>query len=558
MKISTKKSNLLIKLVFECYVEYAFDLLMRFYGKSSKDCTKMIQLHHSMLILISCLSFFISALVLVVLRIFQPEARYTWLVAVSGATVGLLSVFFWLGYLPFELSVQNWQSFTSNSLLFTGDAISFPFALCIAALTLSILLTAVTQPVYINTTLWAGVLALAGVGILAVTANNPLTLLLVWALLDLTELIIHLSSVSGAKNNEKVVISFSTRAFGIGLLLWASLVGVTETNNFIFESISARSGLILVLAVGLRLGVLPLHLPYATDLNLRRGIGTALRLISSASSLILLGRIPTGILDINTSIFLITLTLIAAGYGSWMWFRSPDDLTGRPYWIISIASLAIISTLSGNPQGAITWGCALILVGGALFLTTVQNNWLNRAMLFGAWSISTFPFSLTASAWLGNLGLFLPFVIIAQAFTAAGFIRHTLRPSGRDTLDAQLGWMKVAYAAGIILLIFIQILLGLIGWEGTMQIRTWLQALSASLLTLGLVWARRRFRIFNPVRAHGVSANNARLESFYNILWSLYHLLSRISKGVTQILEGEGGLMWSLLFLILFISIIST
>lgn len=512
-----------------------------------------------MLILISCLFFFLVSLILVGLRIFRPEARYTWLVALGGAMLGFVSVFLWLMQLPVNIALPGVPTLDAfhSSLLFTADGVSFPFALATAGLILSILLTAVAQPVYVNTLVWAGTLALGGVGILAVTANNPLTLLLLWASLDLTELIIHLSSIHGASNNEKVVISFSARAFGIGFLLWGSMTSIAEANTFEFQSMSASAGIFLAIASGLRLGVLPLHLPYAPESNLRRGFGTALRFISAASSLILLGRIPVGVFTSSLTPILIFMTLIVALYAGWAWLRAPDELNGRPYWVIGIASLSILSALSGNPVGAVAWGCALLLVGGALFLASAQNIVLNRIMLLGAFSISALPFSLTASAWLGNINFFISLSSVAQALMMAGFIRHALRSSNRDALDNQPAWMQVMYLSGIILLILIQFFLGFFGWEGAMQIGAWMQAIVAALLTFGLVWASRRFRIFNPVRAHWVSTTESRLSNLYQGLWALYRFFHRGSQIVTTILEGEGGIMWTLLFLVLFVALIT-
>jgi hypothetical protein len=393
---------------------------------------------------------------------------------------------------------------------------------------------------------------------LAVTANNPLSLLLVWGALDIAELITQLRSVDGPANNEKVVISFSTRALGIGLLLWANISSIAAGSAFDFQSIASSSGLYLVAAAGLRLGVLPLHLPYSSESTLRRGIGTSLRLISAVSSLVLLAHIPAGSLTSALTPFLIGLAIIAALYGGWMWLRAPDELAGRPYWIIGLASLSVISALSGNPLGAVAWGCALILVGGALFLASVQQVWLNRALLVGAWSLSSLPFSLTASAWLGNLGSFIPFVIAAQALLMAGFIRHALRSTGRESLDSQPGWANKVYPAGIILLVVFQILLGLIGWDGSRQVGAWLQALITSLLAFGLVWATPRFRALNPIRAHWVSNSpTSGISTFYSGLWVIYRGLGRISQSITATLEGEGGIMWTLLFLILFISLLT-
>jgi hypothetical protein len=512
-----------------------------------------------MLILISCLLLFITALALAVLQTTQPNSRYAWLVAVGGAMLALISVFMWLAQAPFDLTLPAWQPRTVfvNPILFRADKLSWPFALSISALTLTILLTAITRSAVANSFTWAGTLALGGIGLLAVTANNPLTLLLIWGALDITELVTQLRSVEGPANNEKVVISFSTRVLGIGLLLWANIVSVAQGNTFDFQSISPGSGLYLVAAAGLRLGVLPLHLPYSPESILRRGIGTSLRLISAVSSLVLLAHIPAGSLNSTLTPILLGFAIIAALYGSWMWLRAPDELTGRPYWIIGLAALSVISALSGNPLGAVAWGCALILVGGALFLASIQQVWVNRALLVGVWSLSSLPFSLTASAWLGNLGFFIPFVVMAQAFLIAGFIRHTLRSAGRDAPDSQPGWVNRFYPAGIFLLIAIQLLLGLTGWDGALQVGAWLQALFIALITFGLVWATPRFRILNPLRAHWVSPATSGAGILYNSLWTIYRILGRISEAISATLEGEGGIMWTLLFLALFISLLT-
>lgn len=509
-----------------------------------------------MLILVTCLLFFVTAMVLVILRATQPNARYTWLIAVGGAGLAFLSVFIWLAQIPFQLTLPAWkpESLFSTPILFGADGISWALSIGIATLTLSVVLTAVTRSVIVNSLSWAGVLTLGGMGILAVTANNPLTLLLMWAFLDGTELITQLSSVNGEKNSERVVISFSTRMIGIGLLLWAYIESFTGGNTVIFQSMPSNTAIYLVVAAGLRLGVLPLHLPYAPDSTLRRGFGTALRLIGAASTLSVLGRIQ--IIPNDFTPVLMILTSVAAIYGSWMWLRAPDELSGRPYWMIGIASLAVLAALSGNPVGAIAWGCALVLTGGALFLFSIQDVRLSRALLIGGWSLSSLPLSLTASVWTGNLNFSVVFSLAAQALLMAGYIRHALRVSGNESLDDQPGWAKSVYPVGIILLLLVQILLGFIGWDGAFKFGNLIFSLLASILALVLLGGTRRFRIFNPVRAHWVTTAGTGVNSIYQGLWSLYRGLARLAQGVTDALEGDGGIMWTLLFLILFISMI--
>lgn len=535
----------------------------------AEDCTKSIPSNHRgnktdtikypMLILISCLLFFVTTLALVALRVAQPNARYAWLVAVIGAGLALISVFLWPIQSPLEFALPAWQPVTlfTSPLLLRADGISWPLAVSIAALTLSILLTAVTIPVYVNTLTWAGILALGGFGLLAVTANNPVTLLMAWALLDFTELVSQLFSVNGSVNTEKVVVSFAARAFGIGLLTWAGALNISSGRTFDFQTIAANSGAFVVLAAGFRLGGLPLHLPYSSESSLRRGFGTAIRLISSASSLAVLGRISTEGLITSYTPYLLGIALVAAIYGGWMWLRAPDELNGRPFWVIGVSALAVASALGGNSLGAIAWGCALVLAGGALFLAAVQNVWVNRILLAGVWGLSSLPFSLTAVTWTGRFGLFLPLGIIAQALILAGYIRHVLRSTGRDSLDGQPGWARAMYPAGIVLLIILIFLFGFTGWDGALQIGAWPQALLASLLTGGLFWASRRFRIFTPIRAHWISNAGSRIDNLFAALWSLYRGLGRLSQTVTVTLEGEGGIMWTLLFLVLFISLLT-
>jgi hypothetical protein len=511
-----------------------------------------------MLIVISSSIFFITAIALIILIIYQPSSRYVWLVAIGGAILALGSIFV-LQSQTSALSMQLWKpvALFNSPIAFRASGLSWPYALSVAALTLSVLLTAVARPNFTNSLTWSGTLALGGLGLLAVTADNPVTLLLVWGALDLTELIVQLRSVDGPASSEKVVIAFSSRVLGIGMLAWANVVSVASGNSSDFISMPASAGLYLVAAAGLRMGVLPLHLPYPAESTLRRGFGTSLRLVSAASSLALLSHIPEASFTSSVAPFLLAFVIIAALYGGWMWLRAADELNGRPYWIISLAALSVASALSGNPAGSVAWGCALILAGGSLFLTSIQNPWVSRALLAGVFAMSTLPFSLTASAWQNTPGLFFPFVALAQALIMAGYIRHALRTSGRESFEAQPVWANTIYPAGIGLLILMQLLLGLIGWDGARQSGALLLAVTAAVLTFGLFWATPRFNIFNPVRTNRTAQSTTSETGGYGFLWGIYQFVSQISSTISNTLEGDGGLMWTLLFLVLFVSLMT-
>jgi hypothetical protein len=511
-----------------------------------------------MFILITVTILFVAALVLLVLQFAVPTFRYTWLVATGGALLGWISVFLWK-LAPQERSFA-WQPdlLFSQSLNFVGDEIAWIFALSLATMCLAIILTAVVRSNFPRSINWIGTLILTSLGILAVTADNPLTLVLIWAAIDISELVAQMRVMEDPTLSERAVIAFASRAAGILVLLWAGMVSIANGQVLDFREAPPQVGLYLVLAAGLRIGVLPLHLPYSSESSLRRGFGTGLRLISAAASLILLA----SSLASPLTPYMLILASLAAVYGGWMWLRAPDELNGRVFWLIGMGSLAVAASLRANPVGAAAWGCAIVLTGGALFLSSEPNKWLLRALFIGAWGISSLPFSLTASGWTSSLPtswltwLVWPLRIAAQAMLIAGFIRHSQRITSRTSNEDQPIWGKNVYPAGIALLLLMNILLGLFGWSGALQIGNLFAGALASVLALGLLSLTPRLRILNPVRAHWVRpVNSSWIDWGYQALAGLYRQLRRVSDVIANVLEGESGIMWTLLFLVLFISL---
>ena len=513
-----------------------------------------------MFILITVAILFLTGLALLVLRFIVPQFRYTWLVATGGSILAWISAFAWQTQMPIALQFSIWQPtiLFTQSPTFIADEIAWVFTLSIVTLCLAIIITSVVRSNFPNVTSWAGILVLTSLGILAVVADNPLTLVLIWAAIDLTELIAQMRFVEDPKLSERAVIAFASRATGTLILLWADMVSAANGQTFDFRSAPPQAGLYLLAAAAPRLGVLPLHLPYPNELSIRRGFGTGLRMISAVSSLILLTRIPSSSVTSPLTPYLLLLVSFAAIYGGWMWMRAPDELTARPFWLIGMGSLAVAAALRADPVGAAAWGCALILAGSALFLSSETNRWLTRALWIGVLGISALPFSLTATGWNSggpNFWPAWPFLLIAHAMLIAGFIRHSQRTAIRNINEEQPIWARNVYPIGIALLLIMTILLGLFGWTGTLQIGSWIAASVATVLTIGLLWLIPRLRILNPVRAHWVRPSNPSwLDLGYQALWNLYRQLGRISNSLSSVLEGESGIMWTLLFLVLFIS----
>jgi hypothetical protein len=515
-----------------------------------------------MFILLPILLMLLTALALMILRFVRPNFKYPWILAAGGATLALVGIFLWHVRLSQSISLAPWQPVTLFffSPTWLADGISWPYALSLAALAAAVIWTSVVRKEK-DPAAWAGTLLLTALGILAVAAENPLTLILAWSSIDLAELLIMLRSTEGEQQNQGVVIAFAARVAGTGLVLWANLVSAAGGILMNFRATPASTGIFLLIAAGLRLGVLPLHLPYLKENVLRRGFGTCLRLVSAAASLSLLARIPANALKSSLPPYLFFLAAVAALYSGWMWLRASDEILGRPFWVLGMASLSVAASLRGNPTGSIGWGVMLILGGGLLFLFSARQRSTIWLPLLGLWGLSALPFSPSASVWqTGNQNSWLfvlPF-LPAQALLMAGFMRHALNP-GESSLESQARWTKILYPTGLFLLAAIVILLGLWGWDGARNLGQWWTAIIANILAAGFTALALTVLVrFLPARSSSQWTRIFRLERLYHILATIYDFFRRIAEIITSSLEGEGGLLWSLLLLALILSLLST
>jgi hypothetical protein len=515
-----------------------------------------------MFILLTVFALVIIALFLVIIASSRTQFRYTWLIAVGGAFLAWINVLFWRFQLPVRLELPSWEpaNLFVESLSFTVDSLTWPFAFSLASLILAVILTAAVRENFPAPLPWAASFVLGGMGLLAVLADNPLSLIMVWAAIDLAEMVTHIQQQESNESGERITIVFTMRLAAIGMLFWARMVSISTGTPLIFQEVAPQTSFYLLIAAGLRLGVLPLHLPYSAEITIRRGYGSMLRLVSAASSLIILARIPKLGSPVVTSIILI-LTAIAAVYAGWMWVRSPDELSGRPYWMIGLASLAIAATLNGNPTGAIGWGCALILAGGALFLTSIYQKWINRLLWIGLVGLSALPFTLSAVGWETGAPIFIPvwpLLVFCQACLLAGFYRHAMRPALRSDIKLFDRVSTAAYVFGIGVLLGSILLLGVWGWEGALRFGNLIPAVIGNLLALVLFWSVNRFQFISSISARWISSANISVSNwlFRLLAWGIQQL-GRISDVISATLEGEGGIMWTLLILVVIISLLS-
>jgi hypothetical protein len=502
----------------------------------------------------------LTPLVMFTIRLVKPDFNYYWLVATTGALI-TWPITILLGFqLPKNVLLMPWKPETlfpaSPSLLL--DNVSWPYMFALATLALAVILTAAARLQHYHWRTWAYTLLLAGLGMLAVLSGNLLTLLLAWAAIDLVELAILLVQVLQSSDRERVVVSFSVRVAGIMLLLWAGVVGAPG-DPFVFTDIPQDASLYLLLAAGLRLGVLPLHIPRVKGPPLRRGFGSMLRLAPLASNLVLLTRAAAIGIPQDYQVYLLALCGLASLYGSLGWLTSKDELAGRPFWVLGMAALAVASAAKGRPEASQAWGLACILSGGLLFLSSARYRGLLVIFLLSGLGLTTLPYT---PAWDGSylytapIDLFLPIFLVGHALLLTGFLRHSLGES--SDLSLLEPWVRTVYPFGLGLLPLGHLF---IAWRTplpttpTGNYAEWWAGIVAIGITALIVYLGQ-----NEIQLpSGIATLWDRIFSLNwvsSLIWGVYRSVGKFISTLSKIAEGEGGLLWAMVLSVILLSLL--
>ena len=226
-------------------------------------------------LLISFLIYLIFVLALLALRIGHRPYSMSWTTAALGALAGLLSVFFWKLELPFAIHPPE---FWPNGILpapyaFVVDTPSWILAVGLACFLPSVLLTSPARnEQFLTPSSWIASFGITGLSILTVLAENPLTLLTGWALIDLIEIINLLRLSRSAEASSNAINDFSIRLLGVFIAIFG-MVGLHPSGLATpFARITGQAPAIaLILSAGLRLGVIPFRLRYRADTSTQFG-----------------------------------------------------------------------------------------------------------------------------------------------------------------------------------------------------------------------------------------------------------------------------------------------
>ncbi len=572
-----------------------------------------------MLVLLTILIFMFIPLVMLIIYLVRPQLGVQGFLAVLAVLAGLPLVLLARPEQSLAIAPFTWQpaSLFSLSPSLLIDNTSWYFAVSLSVLALSAVFTSLLElgksakfarlalqdenhqaatgsfgnkdaapveseldphPSFISTwPSWASILVVCSLGLVAVTAGNLLTLLLAWTAFDLAELFILLSQEKSSKTRERVILFFSGRVAGMVMVLLAGLFLWAQGADLSFSSITPTTSVYLVLAVGLRLGILPLRPAMRQRFPIHPSQEIFLRSTTAASSFILLVRISSIGISGLIAPYLIGFTALAGIFSSLKWLAAKNELDGRSYWFFTVSALVILSALLTLPVACIAWSITGLLSGGLIFSMSIRHRNLIPLAVLGILFLSAVPFSPT---WQGEtiyqyatsstMG-YLPFLAVAlvisiiHSILLAGFIRHILReiiPMQNSNQTHVEKWVWFIYPVCLVIMILAHFSIGWLIYPETTAVHILSWIIGPLVLIIAALVYFIYFYYMLPIHPATKVSQPGIIDSFfslawlYGILWRLFRMTARGLALISNVLEGDGGIVWALvLFALLFIFI---
>jgi len=428
---------------------------------------------------------------------------------------------------------------------FALDALARVMALVWLSLAAALVFGLLQQAYQISWTVWAQVCVISAVGLAIIMSGNLVTLLLMWAVSDALMAFLTIRRADVGEKYRSTMLAVSSRlvALVLGLFVLASAGG----DGYV---LTRDVGIFVVFAVIFRVGLVPMQV--------LRGIASA---PSTDSQRVLRNQLPV----LGAVVLLLRFTEVGAltGGADWLralvyvgmlvggigWLRAADPRRGRPYWVLGVSSLLLIAALNGNFAAAIAWSLALFLPLAAFTYPYAESIFLRPIQVLSVIAVSGLPFT---PLWQGaqifaGVGL-EPFVLwISWGILLAGCVRFLRQPSHPSERPA-IGEQSIA-SLGLFSLVATFIFATEWSWREFGTPSPWVWEVGIAYL-VGL--AALRFVVKPVPLPVAVGEIPRRLNPWgwlLRVFDRFYRLTGNLLRLVTNILEGDGGILWAILLL---------
>lgn len=477
--------------------------------------------------------------------------------------------------LPAEAIVSDWgpKTLFRSGLILRVDLISWLLSSAVLLAALAVFLTGPSRPGGTRLGARTASLLIAAAALAALQAQNLITFAITWAALDILYFVVLILLAQGEGLETQAVLNLGLNSAATFMVVAATLDTLNsgqETFLLGTSPLTERGVVLLFIAAVLRLGVFPFHLGLPFEANIRQGPGTLLKLAPAAVAFNLLAHVMLLSPDLPLRPWLSVGAVMGLLVGAAQWWDSADPRQGLGYVVLAHSSLALLTALWGGPTaagGVLALGLALVLGGAAMFLHNGYNDsergWAAASVLGASVLVGlplTVGFITGSTLYRGLAGsgswVLLVACVIGQLLLAASSIRLAFWPG--EPIPKEEPLVGVAYLFGLALPLLFAIIFGVaVGAIGNAVNVTLPDLLSLeNVAGLGAVLAAviggvGLWQFENLVRARADTTltavtSAARLDWLYVFFWDVYRFVGRSLRTTAAIVEGEGGVLWTI------------
>ncbi len=513
----------------------------------------------------------VSTIAAYILRKRQVVLSRVWMIMAA------VSVLLWLSTLVvphdgvISFMIENWFSADNAriNLTFSINSTNWPLILTLLTVHIAFLLVSGAKQElnrdFIYWVLEAGEVAVAYA---VITAADLWTVIIAWTAMDIGNLAYDLFFQK--KNTVTQILTPMIFKFaGSLLLIYATAISSGNNQILLLENIPVSSSGLFLTAAILHSGVLPYRFPTKGKKEIETVTNIMFYLIPFISSMFLIAKLPEGDIPFLSYLLISVITIGGMFYFGVLWMRSRDELKGIYYLSLAFTASIIFRFITGSHQDLVPWLVLLLLGGSWLVLFSHRGKSTRFFQIFMIISMMGIPFTLTS---YGNSLLFTSgfkfsaiFILVFHVlFLIGSYTYFAMEKEQFDDLDSssQLNYL--------IALVFSLLAIVIIAYRsaGSLlnEISNWWAGLLVSAAGFGYIfWQRRKSqKAHEEMPEFERSITQKRIENILSFDWLIHGtsiLTERIRpfvNGFSNLMEGEGGILWSIVFLALLVTLLRT
>lgn len=416
-----------------------------------------------------------------------------------------------------------------------------------------------------------GSIVLSSFGLLSVFARTPLAFIVTWSLIDLAEFGVLVATIGNVREHRSIFTKVLFRELGIILLVL--LLSISPEMNLDPSGSGENTAWLLLIIVVLRLGILPLTRSSTNSYKFNRGVETLLQAIPflTAFSFITTTAVFSGTDQLLP--WQIVILSIAMLYGSFSWFFSRDELGGRSFWYFSLGCLGCFALLTAQTDSLPGLSMLAVSTGAGVFLHSPRFKKVIVYLPVLLAGVVMLPFSPTMSLpslFSAEKYIFFQVLgILSYGVLIAGVVRHTVTEN--DEFQFKEPWMRLFHVFSLYFIAVVPwMIMGIQAAQIKLQVNWWV---TVSVLVVAAAFTSAfLFLLKHPISMKPSISNVLNvtgkvihvLDQLFRMNWlskllsSIGFVINRLASMLIRIQEGDGGLLWSFLFIILLLSLLIT